>query len=96
MRVGKGVSHEGLKSLTYDECIVMMLQLVKSAACLVSCHECADRPLINRTGISVFLEERRGDERFQHKPPSNIHTVMDGYMSRRFREYDEKRDDTGV
>ena len=73
--VGKGVLHEMLqKSLTHDECIVVLLQLVKSAVCLVSCHECTDRPLIDRTG--VFLVECRRDERFQHEPPSKIHTVV--------------------
>ena len=78
--------------MTYNECIVMLLQLVKSTACLVGCHKCADRPLVGRTGAGIFLEECRRDERLQHKPPSNIHTVVNRRdMWKRFRDHDEKR-----
>jgi len=56
----------------------MALQLTESAIGRIRCHECADRPFINRTGIRVSLEELRGDKRFQYKPPSKIHTVEDG------------------
>ena len=62
------------KSLTYDESIVMLFQLVKPAVRGVSCHECTECPLIDRTG--VFLVELWGDERFQDEPPSDIHTTM--------------------
>jgi len=64
--------------LTYDESIVMALQLTESAIGRIRYHECADRPFINRTGVRVPLEEFRGDKQFQHKSPSKIHAVVDG------------------
>ena len=64
--------------LTYDESIVMALQLSESPIGRICCHECADCPFINRTGVRVPLEELRGNKRFQHKPPPKIHTVIDG------------------
>ena len=59
----------------------MTLQLTESAIGRIRRHECADRPFINRTGVRIPLEELRGDKRFQHKPPSKIHTVKDGWRA---------------
>ena len=63
--------------LTYDEGVVVVFQLAKPTVCGISCHQRADRPLIDRTSAGVLLEERWGDEWFQHEPSANIDTSMD-------------------
>jgi len=93
-RRGCGISQDVLNlefqnGLTYEESIVMALQLRETAICRVCRHECADRPLINGTGICVSLEEVWGDKRFQYKPSSEIHTVENGL--RRDRSEDTMR-----
>ena len=49
--------------LTYDECIVMILQLTKSTIRRVGRHEGADRPLIDGASASVPLEQCGRDKR---------------------------------
>ena len=63
--------------LTYDESIIMALQLGESAIRRVGRHQSADRPLINCAGVSIPLEEVRGDKGLQHEPSANVDTVME-------------------
>ena len=78
-----GVDQDGPKvefqnGSTYDESVIMVFQLGESTVCGIGRHECADRPLIDRAGGSIWLEEGRGDKRLQHKPSAKIDTIIDG------------------
>lgn len=42
--------------LTYNESIIVMLQLAKSAIRRVSRHQSTDRPLINGARVGITLE----------------------------------------
>lgn len=68
----------------------MALQLRQPAICRVCCHQCADRPLINRTEVCISLEEVWGDKRFQYKPSTEIHPVMNGLCRNSSEGRDEK------
>ena len=79
-RTKEGVIYQGVPNvafqngLTYDKGIVMVFQLSESTVCSIGRHKCADRPLIDRTSISVSLEERWGYKRFQHEPSAKVDT----------------------
>lgn len=83
-RTNKGGAYQGVPNvefhndLTYDKSVVMVFQLAKSTVCRIGCHKRANRPLIDRTSGSVPLEECRRGEWLQHKPPTDINTVMSG------------------
>ena len=53
----------------------MGLQLGEPAVRCIRRHQGANRPLINGTSVGVSLEERRGDERLQHKPTADVDTT---------------------
>ena len=77
--------------LTYDESVVVVLQLTEPAVCRVCCHQGAECPLIDCASSCVWLEECRGNEGFQHKPSANIDTDEWTGVPRQCREHDEKR-----
>lgn len=64
LRVGFQIAH--------DEGFVVFLKLRKSTVGGVRRHGCADGPLVNG-GRLVFLEERRGNKRFEDKPASEVY-----------------------
>ena len=81
---GRGVSG----GLTYDESVIVALQLAESAVCRVCCHQGAECPLIDCASSRVWLEECRGNEGFQHKPSANIDTDERTGVPRQCREHD--------
>jgi len=73
----QGVSNAEFQSgLTYDESVIVVLQLTEPAVCRIRSHQGAECPLIDRASAGVWLEECRGNEGLQHKPSANIDTIM--------------------
>jgi len=60
---------------TYDECVVMSLQLrlQSTAGARIGCHCHADGPFIN--GAWVFLKQGRANERFENKKSAEVHAI---------------------
>lgn len=49
----------------------MVFKLRKSTVAGICGHGCAERPLVDGLRL-VFLEERRGDERLEDKPATEV------------------------
>jgi len=86
-RAERGVSG----NLTYDESVIVVLQLIEAAVCRVCRHQGAKRPLIDCASSCVWLKECRGNEGFQHKPSANIDTDEWTGVPRQCRGHNGKR-----
>ena len=81
-RLSEHAERRGSGGLTYDESVIMALQLTEPAVCRICCHQGAERPLIDCASRNVWLEECRRNKRLQYKPSANIDTVMNGRVCR--------------
>ena len=61
-----------VKVLPYDKGFVMVLKLIQTPICSISCHEETEGPFVRSTRI--FLEESWGDKRLEDKPTAKVDT----------------------